>query len=404
MPRKEFESFTRLDASDVNTYLMDQSVMTFAGTAARGSAIGTAVEGMVTYLEDSNSLQLYDGDAWTSAGGVSSGNAIINGAFEINQRNFTSGTAGGYGFDRWNNVIAGDGTATFSSQVFTPGSTPEDYIEPTNFCRIVTTGQTSASVITRLQQPIENVKTFAGQTVTLSFWAKVASGNPDVSLEIGRSFGTGGSPTSPDDVYLGQVTLTGGTTWTRYSITSTLPSVSGATFGTTPNTSSLAVRLWVSAGSSFNARTNSLGIQSNTFDIWGVQLEAGPVATPFRRNANSIAGELAACQRYYYKTAVGGGRYGVGFTKTTTTAEAITSFPNTMRVAPSGLEQSGTPADYSVVHQNTSTALSAVPAFNNANVNMASTNLTVASGLTAGNGCALSAASGNAFLAWSAEL
>ena len=66
MPRKEFESFTRLDASDVNTYLMDQSVMSFAGTAARGSAIGTATEGMVTYLNDINSLSVNNGTAWTT--------------------------------------------------------------------------------------------------------------------------------------------------------------------------------------------------------------------------------------------------------------------------------------------------------------------------------------------------
>jgi hypothetical protein len=67
MPRKEFESFTRLDASDVNTYLMDQSVMTFAGTAARGSAIPTPSEGMVTYLEDSKLIQAYNTD-WTTVG------------------------------------------------------------------------------------------------------------------------------------------------------------------------------------------------------------------------------------------------------------------------------------------------------------------------------------------------
>jgi hypothetical protein len=66
MPRKVFESFTRLDASDVNTYLMDQSVQTFAGTAARGSAIPTPVDGMVTHLQDSNAVQVYNTDTWTS--------------------------------------------------------------------------------------------------------------------------------------------------------------------------------------------------------------------------------------------------------------------------------------------------------------------------------------------------
>ena len=66
MPRKVFESFTRLDASDVNTFLMDQVVQSFAGTAARGSAITDPVDGMVTYLEDSNAVQVYKSDDWAS--------------------------------------------------------------------------------------------------------------------------------------------------------------------------------------------------------------------------------------------------------------------------------------------------------------------------------------------------
>jgi hypothetical protein len=64
MPRKTFTAGEVLSAADVNTYLMNQSVMTFAGTAARGSAIGTAVEGMVSYLEDSNAFQFWNGTAW----------------------------------------------------------------------------------------------------------------------------------------------------------------------------------------------------------------------------------------------------------------------------------------------------------------------------------------------------
>jgi hypothetical protein len=61
---KVFSAGEVLTAANVNGYLMEQSVMVFGGTAARGSAIGTASEGMVTYLTDSNSITVYDGSAW----------------------------------------------------------------------------------------------------------------------------------------------------------------------------------------------------------------------------------------------------------------------------------------------------------------------------------------------------
>lgn len=71
-----FKTFTAgevLEATEVNTYLMQQTVMVFAGTAARAAAIGTvASEGMFTYLSDTNALEYYDGSSWTpfSAGGA----------------------------------------------------------------------------------------------------------------------------------------------------------------------------------------------------------------------------------------------------------------------------------------------------------------------------------------------
>jgi len=57
-----------LAAADVNGYLMDQAVMVFDSSGARGSAIGTATEGMVTYLKDTNALNYYDGSAWQVVG------------------------------------------------------------------------------------------------------------------------------------------------------------------------------------------------------------------------------------------------------------------------------------------------------------------------------------------------
>jgi len=57
-----------LSASNVQNYLMDQSVMSFAGSAARSSAIGTAnfEEGMVSYLQDTNLVEVYNGTNWAS--------------------------------------------------------------------------------------------------------------------------------------------------------------------------------------------------------------------------------------------------------------------------------------------------------------------------------------------------
>jgi len=83
MPKKEFEAFTRLDASDVNTFLMDQSVMTFGSAIARDAAIDTPVEGQVTYLTDIDSLTVYNGTQWVTnrpvmsfAGTAARGSAI----------------------------------------------------------------------------------------------------------------------------------------------------------------------------------------------------------------------------------------------------------------------------------------------------------------------------------------
>ena len=70
MSRKVFTAGEVLAAADVNSFLMDQTVMSFAGTAARGSAIPTPVTGMTTYLEDTKDLRTYDGSAYISTAGL----------------------------------------------------------------------------------------------------------------------------------------------------------------------------------------------------------------------------------------------------------------------------------------------------------------------------------------------
>jgi hypothetical protein len=223
-------------------------------------------------------------------------NLIINGDFRINQRRVTSGTADNtFCFDRWKMNNSG-GTCTYTAQTFTPGNAIPGY-EPTNYARIVTSGQSTSGHFAMLRQIIEDVRTLAGQTVTVSFWAKADSGTPKVSLELEQNFGSGGSPSSAVTTYAGQVTLS--TSWARYSLTATMPSISGKTIGTTENTSNVLCSLFVSAGSDWNSRTGTLGIQSNTFDFWGVQAENGTIATPFEQRP--IGTELILCQRYYQR-------------------------------------------------------------------------------------------------------
>ena len=77
---KLFTSGSVLTAAQVNTYLMDQAVMRFADEAARTAAFGgvgepVLAEGMVSYLMDTDSVEVYDGSAWVSIGGSASGDS-----------------------------------------------------------------------------------------------------------------------------------------------------------------------------------------------------------------------------------------------------------------------------------------------------------------------------------------
>jgi hypothetical protein len=218
----------------------------------------------------------------TSYGNAAGKNQIINGDFGIWQRgtSFSNPASGAYLADRWGIFHNGSGaTRTYSQQTFTPGTAPVAGYEGSYFLRYARTVAGSAATVDRITQKIEDVRIFAGQTVTLSFWAKVDSGTPALTTRLSQNFGTGGSVEANIDV---SVTLS--TTWTRYTATFSLASITGKTIGTN---SFLELQL----------RTPVNTIQ--TFDFWGVQVEAGSIATPFQTATGTLQGELSACMRYF---------------------------------------------------------------------------------------------------------
>jgi hypothetical protein len=267
-----------------------------------------------------------DTSVWNVGYGQAGKNKIINGNFGINQRGFSSASADGYGFDRWAMALSG-GTATYSLQTFALGTAPVAGYEGKNFARVVAT---VGNDFLRLNQAIESVRTFAGQTMTLSFWAKgtnpTTAGN--LKASVVQAFGTGGSPSATVFNHQNFV-LTAN--WTRYSLTFNVASIAGKTLGTN-NDDQLGI--WFGNGA--DASTDSW-----TLDLWGVQVEYGSKATPFQTaSGGSPQAELAMCQRYYYRT---GGDSTVnpitmGIISAATTAQAYISVPVTMRIPPTSVE------------------------------------------------------------------
>ena len=306
-------------------------------------------------------------------------NKIINGDFGVWQRgtSFSATGSSTYTADRWT-VNAFSGTTTVSRQTFTPGTAPVAGYEGSYFLRFA-----SSNTFADLIQKVEDVRTFAGQAVTVSFWAKAAS-SLTLTPTVSQEFGSGGSVAVDTAGTAASVT----TSWTRFSANITVPSISGKTIGT---------------GSSLWLYFLSSTLNTN-IDIWGVQLEAGSVATAFQTATGTIQGELAACQRYYYR-AVADTAYGsvAPYAVASSSSGFISMIqpPATMRVSPTSIDFS---ALAFVNYADTLYAASSLtlPANNNKQVILVSGSMT---GATAGHAGRLT---GNnnvaAYLGFSAEL
>jgi hypothetical protein len=318
---------------------------------------------------------------------------VLNSAFQVWQRGTSVAVSGAvYTADRWQGFRSGGVAGSTISRQTTSDTTNLPNIQ---YCARVQrdSGNTSTAYVT-ITQPFETINTipYVGKTITLSYYARRGANFSATSNALLASVYTGtGNDQTWISGYTGfavasQTTATLTTTWQRFTATVTL--------ATTVTEMSLGFS-WDPTGTAGAA---------DYFEITGVQLELGSVATPFHTYAATIQGELAACQRYYFRYSAASYEYfATGVNRTSVLNDSTVRFPVTMRVAPSN---SNSAANTFMVYQpNPGTIVTAT------NINPDGTttnsfglNITVASGLTAGNAANVRANNTSAFLEFSAEL
>ena len=261
-------------------------------------------------------------------------NAVINGGFDIWQRGTSVAVTANtptYTSDRWMLQPSGLNLASTVSRQATGDTTNLPNIQ---YCARVqrNSGQTGTSPI-YLGNSFESINSipFAGKQVTLSFYARAGANFSSASnaLQANLDSGTGTDQNVVSGGYTGSATPVSGTatlttTWQRFSFTGTIAATA------------------TEIGLRFNYTPVGTAGAADYFEITGVQLELGSSATPFSRNGATIQGELAACQRYYFRflgnsSYVYAG-YGQGPAGNGTSAYPVINHPVPMRDIPSSID------------------------------------------------------------------
>lgn len=208
-------------------------------------------------------------------------NLLINGGFDIWQRGTTNQgpNIGGYVADRFRCDWSGNAAVAISRQSFVPGQT-EVAGEPAYFLRWQQTTGGVGATEHKISQAIESVRSLAGKTATVTFWARSDAARA-LKVAVTQYFGTGGSEPVTKAVEAFQLN----TAWTQYTATFQVPTIAGKMLGTND-----FLRL------AFDLPLNVV----QTVDLAQIQLEEGPVSTPFEYRP--VAEELMLCQRYFEKS------------------------------------------------------------------------------------------------------
>jgi hypothetical protein len=222
-------------------------------------------------------------------------NYLHNAQMNIWQRGNPGFNANVYTADRWAIYATGGDTMSVSRQPFAVGGlggSLEDFkfVLSNNFTSV-------AAGENVLYQFIEDATRLSGKVVTVSFWANVNVGTNKLGVCFDQRMGSGGSP-SADVLGVGQ-SITLSNTYTRYSLTFTIPSLAGKVLGTNGD-SKTQLSLWYSCGSSLAdaSRSGNIGQQpSGIVNITGIQVEVGTVASPLERI--DPGEDLRRCMRFY---------------------------------------------------------------------------------------------------------
>jgi len=260
--------------------------------------------------------------------GVTAGkNAVINGGFDIWQRGTSVSalaSANTWTADRWALSTFANCASTISRQLTNDTTNLPNIQYCARFQR--NSGQTGTSgfYITQAFETV-NAIPYAGKTVTMSFYARAGANYSPTSnvLKVYLLTGTGTDQPRAGASYTGELspintTATLTTTWQRFSFTGTI-ATNVTEFSPT-----------------FEATHTGTAGAADYFEVTGVQVEVGSVATPFSRNAGTIQGELAACQRYYQVFGGNNGQYPIvtGYATSGQTPRYPIAFPVTMRITP----------------------------------------------------------------------
>jgi hypothetical protein len=211
---------------------------------------------------------------------ATSGNFIINGAFDFWQRGTsvthsasTDSTGTAYTADRFRAANVRDGVGWRNITVSRSTTVPSGF----QFSARVTTGANDVNRL-QFQQLGEGWGVLGGKTATFSFYIR-RIGTAHASTILRTEVGGGSAET------WGSFNNLSTSQFTRIT----------RTFAAGTGLNAVGIQIVTDANT-----TPILATAGDLFEITGVQLEAGSVATQFRRNADSLQGELAACQRYYY--------------------------------------------------------------------------------------------------------